>query len=143
LAALRRVSCDSWVTRVLLNSDGVPLDVGREHRLVTPGLRRAVVARDRCCTFPGCDRPPSWCVAHHIVHWVDGGPTSLDNLVLLCQRHHTLIHHGEWAVRLGPDQLPEFIPPFWIDPIGTPRRNPHTLRPPDLLRGQPLHTLAA
>jgi Domain of unknown function (DUF222)/HNH endonuclease len=141
--ALRRLCCDSWISRVLLGERGVPLDVGREHRLVPPGLRRAVVARDRCCTFPGCDRPASWCIAHHIIHWVDGGPTSLENLALLCQRHHTLIHHGDWAVRLGPDQLPEFIPPPWIDPDRTPRRNPYTLRPPDLLRSQPLHTLAA
>jgi hypothetical protein len=122
LAALRRLSCDSWVTRVLLNSDGVPLDVGREHRLVTPGLRRAVVARDRCCTFPGCDRPPSWCIAHHVIHWADGGTTSLDNLVLLCERHHTVIHHG--------NPLPH----------GRPQgRETYALRPPDLLHDPPRH----
>jgi Domain of unknown function (DUF222) len=137
---LRRIGCDSWITRVLLNEHGVPLDIGREHRLVPPGMRRAVVARDRCCTFPGCDRPPSWCIAYHIIHRVDGGPTSLDNLALLCKRHHTLIHHGDWAMRLGTDGLPEFIPPPWIDPDRTPRNNPHTHRLADLLNQRPTQT---
>ena len=123
--ALRRVCCDSWITRVLLDERGVPLDVGREHRLVTPGLRRAVVARDRCCAFPGCDRPASWCICHHVIHWADGGETSLANLVLLCGHHHTVIHQGQWAVQFGGDGLPEFIPPAWIDPERRPRRNPY------------------
>jgi hypothetical protein len=105
-----------------------------------------VVARDRCCTFPGCDRPASWCICHHIIHWADGGTTCLTNLALLCERHHTVIHHGEWTVRLGADGLPEFIPPPWIDPEQKPRRNPYARRPPDLLRERPTqatHTPAA
>jgi hypothetical protein len=60
--------------------------------------------------------PLAWCVCHHLLHWADGGHTSLGNLVLLCGRHHTVIHHGDWAARLGADGRPEFIPPAWIDP---------------------------
>jgi hypothetical protein len=71
----------------------------------------------------------AWCVCHHLLHWADGGHTRLGNLVLLCGRHHTVIHHGDWAARLGADGRPEFIPPAWIDPQRKPRRNPHTRRP--------------
>jgi len=71
-----------------------PLDVGRASRTVTAPQRRAVVVRDRHCRFPGCDRPPGWGDVHHIVHWLDQGRTDLDNLILLCRRHHTLVHEG-------------------------------------------------
>jgi Domain of unknown function (DUF222) len=140
---LRRLCCDGSITRVLLDPAGVPLDVGRESRLVTPGLRRALIARDRCCTFPGCDRPPSWCVAHHLVFWADGGTTTLQNLALLCNAHHTLIHRGEWTARLGPHGLPEYVPPPWIDPQRKPRRNPYTRRPHDLLHDRAAQRPAA
>jgi Domain of unknown function (DUF222)/HNH endonuclease len=86
-ATLARICCDAGLTRVLLDPAGVPLDVGREERLVPAGLRRALIARDRCCAFPDCDRPPAWCEAHHIVEWGRGGATKLDNIVLLCVRH--------------------------------------------------------
>jgi predicted restriction endonuclease len=71
-----------------------PLDVGRRTPVVSPAIRRAVIVRDAHCRFPGCDRPQSWCDAHHAVHWADGGPTSLQNLVLLCRAHHRLVHQG-------------------------------------------------
>lgn len=89
---LRTMSCDASVARVVLGPRSEPLDVGRRTQVVPPAMRRAVVARDRHCRFPGCDRPQSWCDAHHIVHWADGGETSLENLVLLCRRHHRLTH---------------------------------------------------
>lgn len=69
-----------------------PLDVGRKTPVISAALRRALAVRDRGCRFPGCDRPRSWCDAHHVVHWADGGATELANLVLLCRRHHTLTH---------------------------------------------------
>ena len=75
------------------------------------------------CAFPGCDRPPGWCEAHHIRHWAAGGPTSLANGVLLCGAHHRLIERGDWEVRLAADGIPEFRPPPWIDPDRRPRRN--------------------
>jgi hypothetical protein len=97
---------------VALGTDGEVLDVGRASRLVTPALWRALVARDKHCTHPGCTRPPAMCHAHHIIHWADGGTTSLDNLVLVCGEHHRVLHHTPWQVRLNPvDQRPEFLPP--------------------------------
>ena len=66
---------------------------------MSPAQRAALALRDRGCTFPNCDRPAGWCDAHHIDHWIDGGPTDLDNLTLLCSRHHHLLHEGGWLVR--------------------------------------------
>ncbi|WP_345632321.1 HNH endonuclease signature motif containing protein [Rugosimonospora acidiphila] len=79
--------------------------------------------RDRGCAFPGCDRPPRWCDGHHLISWLDDGPTSLDNGVLLCAHHHRVIHQGDWQVKIAPDGLPEFIPPRYLDPDQQPRRN--------------------
>ncbi len=110
-AAVRRMACDCDLIRVLLDADGCPLDVGRTHRLVTPAIWTALVARDRHCAFPGCTRPPVMGHAHHIRHWINGGPTSLENLVLLCGHHHRTIHHTPWQVRLAADGRPEFLPP--------------------------------
>ncbi len=91
---------------------GEVLDVGRTRRLVTPAQWTALIVRDRHCTFPTCTRPPVMCHAHHLTHWADGGDTSLDNLALLCGRHHRVIHHTPWQIRLNPhDRKPEFLPP--------------------------------
>jgi hypothetical protein len=90
--AVRRLACDAGVLPVVLGGRGEVLDVGREKRLVTPGLLHALWLRDKGCTFPGCSRPPHWTHAHHNRHWADGGATSLLNLALLCQRHHTWVH---------------------------------------------------
>ena len=110
-ATIRRLACDCDLIRVLLDADGCILDVGRSQRLVTTPIWTALVARDGHCAFPGCARPPVMCHAHHIRHWTDGGPTSLDNLVLLCGHHHRTIHHTPWQVRLADDRRPEFLPP--------------------------------
>ncbi|MFI6259317.1 DUF222 domain-containing protein [Micromonospora zamorensis] len=120
---VRRLACDAAILPAVLNSTGQPLDVGRQRRLITGPLRRALVLRDRGCAFPGCDRPPRWCDAHHIHHWADGGPTNLNNAVLLCGHHHRHLHHNDWTVRLTGDGYPEFIPPAWLDPDQLPRRN--------------------
>jgi hypothetical protein len=122
---VRRLACDAKIIPAVLGGDGAVLDVGNGRRLFTGALRQALILRDRGCAFPGCDRPPSWCDAHHIRSWVDGGSTSLDNGVLLCGHHHRVIHEGAWAVRLGLDRFPEFIPPAYVDPGRTPRRNHH------------------
>ncbi|NDL55718.1 HNH endonuclease signature motif containing protein [Phytoactinopolyspora mesophila] len=130
---LRRITCDASITPVLVGPHGVPLRVGRAERIVTPGIWTALVARDRGCAFPTCTRPPAWCQAHHIRHWSDGGGTDLENMVLLCAHHHRVIHHGGWDVHIGPDGHPVFVPPPWIDPDRTPRRNTrprHDHQPP-------------
>ncbi|MFF5055361.1 DUF222 domain-containing protein [Micromonospora sp. NPDC000663] len=120
---VRRLACDAAILPAVLGGGGHVLDVGRQRRLFTGPLRRALVLRDRGCAFPGCDRPSRWCDAHHIRHWADGGPTSLANAVLLCGHHHRHLHRGDWTVHLGHDGQPEFVPPAWLDPTQVPRRN--------------------
>lgn len=89
---LRRLACDSAITRVVFGPDGAALDVGRARRTVSGQMRRAVIARDRHCVYPGCDQPPSRCEVHHAVtHWADGGTTSAANSALLCWYHHQLV----------------------------------------------------
>ncbi len=94
-AKARWLACDSKLSRMLLDPDGLPLDVGREQRTAPPHLRRASVERDRGCVFTGCDAPHWFCDVHHLLEWLkDNGETSLDNSALLCERHHTKVHHG-------------------------------------------------
>ena len=93
-ATLRRLTCDARIARVITDGRSAVLDVGRATRTVPAAIWRALVARDGGCSHPNCDRPPGWCDAHHIVHWADGGTTSLDNLRLLCRRHHRAVHEG-------------------------------------------------
>ncbi len=95
---VERVACDCNLVRVLLAADSAVIDVGRSIRIVNPALRRALGGRDGGCRWPGCDRSGSWCEAHHVVHWAKGGPTELENLVLLCHRHHRLVHEGLWQL---------------------------------------------
>ena len=121
--AVRRIACDAGVSRVITDPASVPLDLGRETRTVTVGQWAALVVRDRGCAFPGCTRPPGWCIAHHILHWADGGPTDLDNLVLLCGFHHRRVHHHGWDINMAADGHAEFIPPSWIEPDRRCRRN--------------------
>ena len=66
--------------------------------MVSGSTRRALNLRDRHCAWPGCDRPANWTAAHHLKHWTRGGPTDLDNLVLLCHRHHWMVHEGGWQL---------------------------------------------
>ena len=105
------VACDSVITKILLDNNAVPLDVGREHRTVTPAIRKALIARDGGCAFPGCGCPAGRTDAHHIAFWSRGGSTSLTNTVLLCRRHHGYIHHRGWTVSIGPDGHPWFVAP--------------------------------
>ncbi|HEX7746717.1 MAG TPA: DUF222 domain-containing protein, partial [Micromonosporaceae bacterium] len=120
---VRRLACDAQILPAVLGRNGQVLDVARQRRPFTGAIRRALVLRDRGCAFPGCDRPPRWCAGHHIQHWSAGGKTSLDNGVLLCARHHRVIHHDGWQVHIAADGHPEFTPPAWIDPQQRPRRN--------------------
>jgi hypothetical protein len=127
-AVVRRLACDAEIIPAVLGGHGEVLDVGRLKRLVTAVIWRALVIRDRHCTFPGCTRPPIMCHAHHIIHWLNGGKTKLDNLALLCGHHHRVIHNTPWEIRLNQaDRKPEFFPP--------PRRG----RPNMPVRNRPRH----
>ncbi|MBA3690555.1 MAG: DUF222 domain-containing protein [Actinobacteria bacterium] len=111
----RRVACDAAVMRVVMSGRSEPLDVGRRTALISPALRRALIVRDGHCRFPGCDRPQTWCDGHHVVHWADGGPTSLENLLLLCRRHHRMIHRpGGFRLEIEDGQ------PVFRRPDGSP-----------------------
>ncbi|WP_353950435.1 DUF222 domain-containing protein [Knoellia sp. S7-12] len=91
-SVVRQLACDADVIPVVLGADGEIADLGRVTRLFTLGQRRFLWHRDGQCTFPGCTAPAAWTQAHHVVHWVDGGPSDLENAALLCQRHHTQVH---------------------------------------------------
>jgi len=95
---LRRLACDSSLVPVLHSAQGKTIDVGRRTRTVSPALRRALWIRDRGCRFPACTNH-LYLHGHHIAHWAHGGPTSADNLLLLCSRHHRLLHEGGFEVR--------------------------------------------
>jgi hypothetical protein len=88
---------------ILGGAPSQPLDVGRTTRVVTPAQRSALAVRDGGCVFPDCARPLAWCEAHHVWHWLDGGPTDLANLALLCRAHHRAVHEGGWQLTRGPD----------------------------------------
>jgi hypothetical protein len=115
------LACDCDVTVVLVDGKRVPLDVGRTERLVTKPIRTALIVRDEGCAMPGCGRPAQWCDAHHIIEWVNGGETSLANMVLLCRQHHRTIHRGGWQVSIADDGHPWFVPPPTVDPARQPR----------------------
>ncbi len=92
----RRLACDADVSRLLTGPRGAMLDLGRTTRTASADQWRALRLRDRGCTWPGCDRPPGWCQAHHITWWQNGGGTDLDNLTLLCSHHHHRVHDDGW-----------------------------------------------
>jgi hypothetical protein len=119
LEVLRRWACDTSLARVLLQGRTTPVDLGTAVYTPSAAQRRALLARDRRCTIPGCRRRGRWCEAHHVVAWPHG-PTNLSNLVLLCARHHKLVHAE--VLRLVPDG------DRWqaLGPHGTPLRE----RPP-------------
>jgi hypothetical protein len=120
--AARRLCCDANILPIVMNGEGLALDVGSASRTATTAIRRALVLRDGGCTFPGCDRPAYWCDAHHVKAWEFGGRTALNNMVLLCLIHHQILHHSEWSIlMLG--GIPHFVPPEYIDPSQTPIRH--------------------
>jgi hypothetical protein len=102
-----RVACDASVVVMRHDATGTTIDVGRRTRTIPPSIRRALEVRDAGCRFPGCTARR--CDAHHVVHWAEGGPTALDNLVLLCRHHHRLLHEGGYTVRLDITQAPTFV----------------------------------
>jgi hypothetical protein len=119
IATVDRHICSAGVVPVLFDSDGQAVNVGREQRLFTTRQRVGLAARDGGCLFPQCDRPPSWCEAHHVNPWSRGGNTDLADGVLLCKHHHLLIHNNGWEVKRRADEY-VLIPPRSLDPRRTP-----------------------
>ena len=91
---VRKILCDAEVIPVILGGESLPLDIGRAKRTAPWWLRRLLDIRDQGCVIPGCLSRPRYCDAHHVIHWLYGGPTNLDNLCLLCAHDHTLVHDG-------------------------------------------------
>jgi hypothetical protein len=119
---VERLACDCSVTRILLEGDSTVIDVGRATRVVKGPARKALNARDRHCTWPGCERPATLTSAHHLVHWIHGGTNDPPNLTLLCYRHHWMVHEGNWQLVRGDDGRIVTIPPTVI--FGPPARGP-------------------
>jgi hypothetical protein len=105
----RRLCCDASCVDLTREKDGSVLDVGRRTRTVPPAIRRALEARDRGCRFPGCGL--RFTDAHHVVHWADGGDTSLRNLLLLCAHHHRAVHEGGFRICLDTEAKAVFFSP--------------------------------
>ncbi|MEJ2862425.1 HNH endonuclease signature motif containing protein [Actinomycetospora flava] len=119
-ATVRRWACDADIVPIVLGSKSEPLDVGRRHRTAPDAIRRALNLRDGGCAFPGCDRRPRRCQAHHVRHWIHGGVTAVDTMCLLCRYHHQLVHHGHWTIEMI-DGRPWFTPPWYVDVDRQPR----------------------
>ena len=120
VAAIERRICDTGVLPLELDATGRPLRFGRERRLFSGAQRDALAIRDGGCRFPECERPASWCEAHHIVPWSRGGSTDVDDGVLLCRHHHLLMHENGWGIRHDDEHGFVAIPPPTIDPAQTP-----------------------
>ena len=111
--AHRCLACDPQLHALVVNSLGVPVDMGRDIRFANRAQRRAMAQRDGGCVFPGCGSPPTWCDAHHQRRWSDGGRTNLDELISLCRHHHGVAHRTGWNVELTNDGWTR-----WSTPLG-------------------------
>jgi hypothetical protein len=128
IATLLAMSSDAQILPVICDQAGGVLAYGRGRRLASTGQRLALAARDGGCSFPGCDRPAAWTEVHHIRAWIDGGPTDLHNMCLLCRFHHREFQKRGWEIRMI-NNTPHWIPPAFIDPDRRPIRNTaHHLR---------------
>ncbi len=122
ITAALKLAADADVIPVVLGDGGAILAHGRSKRHATPAQRRALAARDGGCSFPGCDAPPTWTETHHVTHWEHGGPTDLNNMTLLCGFHHREHEKMGWECRIT-NGIPEWLPPWWIDPDRKPQHN--------------------
>ncbi len=100
IETVRRLCCDSSLVISTDDESGRTRDLSRKHRVVPPSLRRKLMSRDKGCRFPGCSHE-KWLTAHHVVHWADGGETTAENLVMLCSKHHRLLHEGGFEIKPG------------------------------------------
>jgi hypothetical protein len=119
---LALLACNARIRRVVLDEHGAVLHLGRAHRLATPAQKAALFARDVGCVIPGCDIPGDVCEVHHVAPWADGGATDIDNLVLVCPRHHVEVTEGTWDVQMV-NAVPWARPPAWALPTRPLLRN--------------------
>lgn len=121
ISTARRLTCEAGVAGVVFNSNGTVLDFGREQRFFTRKQKEALALIWGGCASPGCDRPPSWTEAHHIVFWKrDNGKTNLADGILLCRHHHLLFHNNGWEIQRDKNSRYWLIPPSEQDPNQTP-----------------------
>lgn len=122
---LRRLVCTADITTAVLGTEGEVLDVASSRRQFSLKQRRALAARDGGCAAPGCTFPAAWCDAHHVQEWSEGGPTTVENGVLLCNHHHRSLHLGMWVIEMH-DGVPWFTPTAKLRPAatGTPGLSP-------------------
>ncbi|MGB6057904.1 MAG: DUF222 domain-containing protein [Microthrixaceae bacterium] len=120
--------CDPDVYTLIVNSLGVPLDMGHRVRFATRAQRRAMAARDGGCVFPGCGAKPEWCDAHHITEWHKRHSTDLDGLLFLCRHHHGVAHRKGWDVQLDPNGWSQWTTPKGDTLVG--QRHGRTRPPP-------------
>jgi hypothetical protein len=121
---VERNICDTGIVPIMFDDGGQCVNLGREQRLFSRIQRVGLAARDGGCRFPGCDRPPSWCEAHHLDQWQrDDGNTDIADGVLLCRHHHMLIHNNHWRIRRDGGNY-FLIPPRERDPHQTPIEMP-------------------
>jgi hypothetical protein len=123
-----RIADEADLWPIIIDRHGVPLALGRSQRLASKGQTLALIARDGGCSFPGCTHPAAWCDRHHILDWILGGNSDLNNLTLLCRYDHTHFLQKGWTCRINTDGLPEWTPPSWIDPEQRPQINPRIRR---------------
>jgi len=119
--AARRLACDAGIVEITEDASGVPLSVGRRTRAIPAAIKRALLHRDRHCRFPGCANHV-FLDGHHVTHWVDGGETTLDNLVTLCGHHHRFVHEYGYRIELDAQQQPRFIDPHGRPVLEVPAR---------------------
>ncbi|MDV7132908.1 HNH endonuclease [Williamsia muralis] len=117
-ATAAAAACDAVITSITLDGQQVPIDLSPPKRLFTGPVRKAILLRDTCCIK--CGAPATWSDCHHIVHWANGGPTTLANGCLLCRTCHRAVHHTDWDITMGTDGHPWLIPPADIDPTRQP-----------------------
>ena len=137
IETVERLACTQGTVAVVFDDHGQPLDVGREQRLFTSRQRTALAERDGGCRWTGCDRPPSWCEAHHIEHWArDGGRTDVADGILLCKHHHLLLHDHHWQIeRRGPARSEYWLIPPPDHPVARPMLMAGSPNVRDLLAG--------
>ena len=107
----RRLACDAAITPIFPGSESDQPRAGETTRSISGSQRKALVVRDKGCRFPGCDRPADWTDAHHMHHWADGGKHVMENLVLLCRRHHRKVHEEGWRLVVVGDGDIDAVPP--------------------------------